>query len=287
MIAIYKKELKSYFFGMTGFVFITFMLLAAGIFVTAYNLLLAYASLTYAIGSIQIVLMLTVPMLTMRLIAEEKRSRTDQLLYSLPIPLYKIVLAKYLATLTVLLMPTLVIGLYPLILSVFGSVPLYPSYAALLGFFLLGAALIALCMFLSSLCESQVIAAVTSFGTVLGLYLLPTIATMIPSTSTASLIAFILLAVLLGAVIYAISKSFILTAFGGGLPILTVVIVYLVNADLFTGLFPSLLKTLAVFSRFESFVGGIFDLTAVVYFLSVIIFFVFLTVQSMEKKRRA
>lgn len=287
MLAVYKKELKSYFLNMTGFIFIGFLLLMAGIFVTAYNLLLAYASLSYAIGSIQLVLMLTIPILTMRIIAEERKTRTDQLLYSLPIPMYQIVTAKYLAMLTVFLIPTAIIGLYPLILSVFGSVPLFPSYATLLGFFLLGAALIALCMFLSALTESQVVAAVISFGAVLLLYLLPTLATMIPTTATASLIAFLLLEIAIAIVLYLLSQSVLLSALGGGTLLLITVILYLWNAELFTGLFPSLLTHLAMFDRFERFVGGVFDLTAVVYDLSFSVFFVFLTVRAMEKRRFA
>ena len=285
MIAMYKKELRSYFTGMTGFVFIGFLLLMAGIFVTAYNLLLAYASLSYAIGSIQLILMLTVPILTTRILAEERRNRTDQLLYALPIPLYKTVLAKYLAMLTVFLIPTAVIALYPLILSVFGSVPLFPSYASLLGFFLLGAALIALCMFLSSLTDSQVIAAVISFGAVLFLYLLPVLATMIPSNAEASLFAFVLLSILIAAVLYFLSQSLLLAVPGGAVPLLATFTVYFANADLLKGVFPKLLTMLAIFDRFETFIGGIFDLSAIVYFLSVVVFFVFLTVQVLEKRR--
>jgi ABC-2 type transport system permease protein len=285
MIAMYKKELRSYFTGMTGFVFIGFLLLMAGIFVTAYNLLLAYASLSYAIGSIQLILMLTVPILTTRILAEERRNRTDQLLYALPIPLYKTVLAKYLAMLTVFLIPTAVIALYPLILSAFGSVPLFPSYASLLGFFLLGAALIALCMFLSSLTDSQVIAAVISFGAVLFLYLLPVLATMIPSGAEASLFAFVLLSILIAAVLYFLSQSLLLAVPGGAVPLLATFIIYFANADLLKGVFPRLLTTLAIFDRFETFIGGIFDLSAIVYFLSIVVFFVFLTVQVLEKRR--
>lgn len=285
MIALYKKELRSYFTGMTGFVFIGFLLLMAGIFVTAYNLLLAYASLSYAIGSIQLILMLTVPILTTRILAEERRNRTDQLLYALPIPLYKTVLAKYLAMLTVFLIPTVVIALYPLILSAFGSVPLFPSYASLLGFFLLGAALIALCMFLSSLTDSQVIAAVISFGAVLFLYLLPVLATMIPSGAEASLFAFVLLSILIAAVLYFLSQSLLLAVPGGAVPLLATFIIYFANADLLKGVFPRLLTTLAIFDRFETFIGGIFDLSAIVYFLSIVVFFVFLTVQVLEKRR--
>ncbi len=285
MLAIYKRELQSYFVNMTGFVFVAFLLFMTGIFVTAYNLLYAYATLTYAIGSLQLVLMLTVPMLSMRVIAEEKKNRTDQLLYSLPLPMYKIVLAKYLAMLTVFLIPTAVVSLYPLILSMFGSVPFLPSYAALLGFFLLGAALLALCMFFSSLCESQVIAAVIGFGTVLLLYLLPTLSSMLPTAASASLVALLVLEILIAFILYAVSKSLVLSIGGGALLVLPTVIVYIASSSLFAGLIQKLLVSLALFSRFENLVGGIFDVTAIVFYLSVAVFFVFLTVQSMEKKR--
>lgn len=285
MLAIYKRELQSYFVNMTGFVFVAFLLFMTGIFVTAYNLLYAYATLTYAIGSLQLVLMLTVPMLSMRVIAEEKKNRTDQLLYSLPLPMHKIVLAKYLAMLTVFLIPTAVVSLYPLILSMFGSVPFLPSYTALLGFFLLGAALLALCMFFSSLCESQVIAAVIGFGTVLLLYLLPTLSSMLPTAASASLVALLVLELLIAFILYAVSKSLVLSIGGGALLVLSTVIVYIASSSLFAGLIQKLLVALALFSRFENLVGGIFDVTAIVYFLSVAVFFVFLTVQSMEKKR--
>ena len=287
MLALYKKELKSYFIGMTGFVFIFLLLLLTGVFVTAYNLLLAYASIAYAVGSVQLCLMLTVPILTTRVIAEERKNRTDQLLYSLPIPSVSIILAKYLATVTVLLIPTALVALYPVILSLFGSVPLFPSYTALLGFFFLGAALIALCSFLSSLTESQVIAAVVSFGVVLGLYLLPTLASMIPSTAVASLLALLVLLLVLGAVLYLVSKSLLVSVLTPGLLAVVTVAVYLVNADLLTGLFPALLGYLALFSRFENFVSGILDLGAIVYYLSFSVFFLFLSTASFEKKRYA
>lgn len=287
MLAIYKKELQSYFLNMTGFVFISFLLVWTGIFVTAYNLLYAFASLTYAVGSLQLVLMASVPLFSMRIIAEEKKSRTDQLLYSLPVPMYKVVLAKYLAMLTVFLIPTAVVSLYPLILSMFGSVPLYPSYAAILGFFLLGASLIALCMFFSSLSESQIIAAVIGFGAVLLLYMLPTLSSMLPSTASASLIALLLCEILVAFLLYAVSKSLVLSIGGGALLVLPTIVVYIVKSSLFAGLIQRLLSALAVFSRFEKLIDGIFDVTAIVYYLSLIVFFVFLTVQSMEKKRYA
>lgn len=286
MLAIYKREVKSYFINMTGFVFITLLLLLMGIFTTAYNLLLTYASMTYAIGSMEVVFLLTVPILTMKVIADDRRLGTDRLLYSLPIKIHKIVLAKYLAMLTVFIIPVTVIAAYPLLLGLFGTVPLYPSYAALVGFFFLGASLIALCTFLSALTESQVIAAILGFGVTLGIYLLPTLVTMIPTDALASFLAFVLLEVALAAVLWLLTHHLQITLLSAILPFLPTVIVFLVRSELFENLFPTLIARLALFTRFEQLVSGIFDLTAIVYFVSVIVFFLFLTAGVMEKKRQ-
>lgn len=287
MLALYKKELKSYFFSMTGFVFVFILLAAFGVFVTVYNLVVSYASLAYAVGSVQIILMFTVPILTSRILASEKRARTDRLLYSLPVSSLAVVLAKYLAMLTVFATALAPVAVYPIVLSVFGSVPLFPSYAALVGFFLLGAALIALSTFLSALTESQVVAAVASLGVVLGLYLFPTLATMIPSGAVASLVAFLLLALLVGGVLHLVSRSLLVPVVTGGALALSATVVYLVDPKLLRGAFPTLLERLALFERFDVFVSGIFDVTALVYFLSFSVFFLYLTVATFEKKRYA
>ena len=230
--------------------------------------------------------LLTVPILTMKVIADDRRLGTDRLLYSLPIKIHKIVLAKYLAMLTVFILPVTVIASYPLLLGLFGSVPLYPSYAALLGFFFLGASLIALCTFLSALTESQVIAAILGFGVTLGIYLLPTLVTMIPTDALSSFIAFVLLEVGFAAVLWMLTHHLQIALLSAVLPFLPTVIVFLVRSELFENLFPTLMGKLALFTRFEQLVSGIFDLTAIVYFVSVIVFFLFLTTGVMEKKRQ-
>jgi ABC-type transport system involved in multi-copper enzyme maturation permease subunit len=120
MFAIYKKELKNYFINMTGYIFIGFMLAITGIFTTLVNLIGTYPSFENVLSNITIVFLLIIPILTMRSVAEERHSKTDQLLYSLPVSVTQIVLAKYLAMFTVFLIPVAIIGLYPLILSIFG-----------------------------------------------------------------------------------------------------------------------------------------------------------------------
>lgn len=138
MTAVFRREMGAYFHGVTGYLFMAFVLVFAGIYTMVYNLSGLYANFEYVLDAISFIYLIAVPVLTMRSVAEEKRQRTDQLLYSLPIRLVDVVAGKYLAMLAVLAAPTAVMGLYPLLLSRFGSVYLPTAYASLLAFFLLG-----------------------------------------------------------------------------------------------------------------------------------------------------
>lgn len=285
MLAIYKREMKTYFCGMTGAIFTAFLLLMTGIYMKVYNLDGSYPSFEYAISGVVIVFLMVIPIITMRAFSEELHARTDQLLYSLPMRLSSVVLAKYFALVTVLAVPMAIISVYPVILSFYGEINYAASYGAILGFFLLGAALIAIGLFLSSLTESQVIAAVLTFGAFILMYLMPGLAPMVPVTAQASLTAFLVLAVCVGVLLYLLTKNTAASASVGGVLALGTVAVYLVDATLFEGTFPALLEAVALFDRFNSFSNGIFDITSLVYYISVSVLFVFFTVQSMEKKR--
>lgn len=285
MTAVYQKELKSYFTGMTGPVFICFMLLMTGIFTVVYNLQGLYPNFEVTLNQVVFVYLLAIPVLTMRSIAEEKHSRTDQLLYSLPMSVTNIVLAKYFAMVTILAIPVGVMVFYPLLLATFGTVQLSSAYAMLLAFFLLGAALIAIGMFISSLTESQVIAAVVSLAATLLIYFMPGIANMIPTDAATSLIAFLMIAVVVGLIIHSMIKNTALSLAVTGVLALGVLIVYLIDSTKFAGAISKVLTAMSLFDRLTTFQNGMFDLTAVVFFLSVCVLFVYLTVQSMEKKR--
>ena len=285
MFAIYKKELKNYFINMTGYIFIGFMLAVTGIFTTLINLISTYPSFENVLSNITIVFLLIIPILTMRSVAEERHSKTDQLLYSLPVSVTQIVLAKYLAMFTVFLIPVGIIGLYPLILSIFGTVYLGTAYGALLGFTLLGGALIAVGMFMSSLTESQVIAAVTSFGVIFAMYLMSAIASLIPAGAMASLVAFAVVVLIFAGVVYSLTKNSTVAGITAAAGAFILAGIYFINASIFDGLFANVLNWLSVFDRFSTFTTGLFDLTSVVYYVSLIILFVFGTVQSVEKRR--
>ena len=285
MIAIYKRDLKGFFTGMMGYVLLAFFLAVGGLYFTVMNLMSGYPDLSYTLYNNLFVLLVLVPLLTMRSFAEERRARTDQLLLTSPVPLWRIVLGKYLAVLSVFGMAVLVFALYPLIMSRGGAVSYRQSYAALLAFFLLGAACIAIGVFLSSLNENQIVAAVCSFFVLLLAYLMPSIQTLFTVGSALAMGVFLVLAVLGAA--YAGWHS---RGWGLGLGVFTVccaaiLVLFWLRSAALTSAFSSLLGALCLFSPFEKFVSGLFSLSAVVYYLSVTALFLFFTCQTLEKRR--
>ena len=151
MTTIYRRELRSYFTNMHGYVFGAFLLLFTGIFCYAANLKGGYSQLEYALGNASFIFMLIVPVVTMKCIAEEKHQRTDQLLYSLPITSGDVVLGKFFALYTVFAIPMAIMCAYPLILGMFGEVNFAATYSCIFGFFLLGGALLSLGLFIWNL----------------------------------------------------------------------------------------------------------------------------------------
>ena len=143
MKAIYKREVQSYFNSMIGWMFTAALTAFIGIYFMAYNLFQGDAYFSTALGATLFVLMVLVPILTMRSMAEERRSRTDQLLLTAPASVTAVVMGKYLAMLTVLACPLAIACLCPLIIRFNGTAFLLSDYASILAFFLLGAAEIA------------------------------------------------------------------------------------------------------------------------------------------------
>lgn len=285
MIAVFKHELSSHFKGLSGYVFGAFLLLFVGIYTLVYNLSYYSVSFEPVLGGISFIFMIIVPILTMRVLAEERRQKTDQLLYSLPISMTDVVVGKYLAMLVVFLIPVAVISLYPLVLSSYGEVNLKMAYCAIFSFFLLGAALIAMGTFVSAMTESQATSAGMCFVVMLLNYFVADFAQFVPASSAASLIAITVIVLLIAFIIRQLTKNTTLALLVAIALIVSAVVVFFVKASLFENLFPNLLKQLSLFQRFYNVLYGEFDLTGVVYFLSVIGVFLFLSVQTMEKRR--
>lgn len=285
MIAVFKHELKGYFHSFTAYVFGAFLLAIVGVGAMFYNLQAAVSNFEYVLSFGCIVFVVIVPILTMRVIAEERRQKTDQLLYALPITTTQVVLGKYGALLVVYLIPLAIISLYPLLFAQFGEVYLPTSYGSLFAIFLMGAALLAVGVFLSSLTDNQGLAAGVGVAVILFNYYSVSLSEYVSATAFGTIVALIVLILLLGLVIRWVTRNELL-AYGICLGLaVAVCLLCFVDATAFEGLLPAIMRTLSLFERFYVFVDGVFDLTAVVYYLSVAAFFLFLSVQSLEKRR--
>lgn len=285
MIAVFKHELRSYFHSFTAYVFGAFLLAIVGVGAMLYNLQAAVSNFEYVLQFGNIVFVVIVPILTMRVIAEERKQKTDQLLYSLPITTTQVVLGKYAALLMVYLIPLAIISIYPLIFAQFGDVYLPTSYGSLFAISLMGAALIALGVFISALTDNQGLAAGVSIAVILFNYYSVSLSEYVSSTVLGSVAALTVLIVALGLVIRYVTKNENL-AYGVSFVLVALVcVVCWVDPSVFEGLLPSVMKQLSLFERFNTFVSGVFDLTAIVYYLSFSLFFLFLSVQSLEKRR--
>ena len=285
MKAVFKHELSSHFTGLTGYVFGAFLLLFTGIYVLAYNLVRYYTNFEYVLGGMSFVFLVIIPILTMRVLAEERHQKTDQLLYSLPISMTEVVLGKYLAMLVVFAIPVAIISLYPLVLSSYGDVYLPMAYSTIGGFFLLGAVLIAMGTFVSSVTESQAVSAGLCFVAMLINYFLADLAGFVSTAPTASLIAVSITVILVAVIVRLLTKN-TTVALGAAVVLEGVaLIVYLAKSSVFEGLFPNVLKALSLYEHFYSLLDGVLDIGSIVYYISAIAVLLFLSVQSMEKRR--
>ena len=285
MLAIYKRELKSYLTSMVGYLFMFFVLLIAGIYFSAYQLSAAYPKFEYTLNAMTFVFLIAVPILTMRVLAEERKQKTDQLLLTSPVSVSGIVMGKYLALVTIYAIPIAVLATYPLIMSKFGTVAFGSAYTALLGFFLLGSANIAIGVFFSAITESQVIAAVLTFVFLFAFYMMNGISSFFSEGALSTCVTFGLLILAAAIIIYTMIKNFLISAVICIVGEIALVIVYVVNSSFFSGGIQKILDIFNLSSHFDNFANAIFDVKGILYFLSVIAVCLFLTVQSIAKRR--
>lgn len=284
MKAVFKHEIGLYYHGMLAYVFGAFLLEFIGIGAMMYNINSAVANFEYALGTFCIGFVALVPVLTMRVMAEEKRQKTDQLLSLLPITGVDIVLGKYFAMALVFIAPMLVACIYPLIFSLYGEVYLPTSYGALFAFVCLGLALLAIGMFISSLTESQGMAAGLCVVAMLFCYFSADLANYITSAAF-NVVALLVLSALLALVVRRLTRSDAAGLIVLVLCVAAAAVAWFVSPDSLETLLPDLMNKLSPFARFYTFVNGVFDVTGIVYYISVAVFFLFLCVQSWEKKR--
>lgn len=286
MKAIYERELKSYFYSMTGYVFIAFVTMFIGIYFMVYNMINGYPYFSYTLDSVLVVLMIAVPILTMRSMADERHSRTDQMLLTSPVSIWGIILGKYLSMVTVFAVPMIIACFCPLIIKANGTAYLTEDYASILVFFLLGCVYIAIGLFISSLTESQLIAAAGTFGILLLLILWPGLLSFMPTTALGSMAGLMILWSLLCFIIYRLTShgpiSLVLEVLG----IAALAVTYLVRQSLLEHALTGILGKIVLTDVFDNIARThILDLGGLVYYVSAAFILLFLTVQSTQKRR--
>ena len=285
MTAIFKREFKSCFTGMIGWVIAAVSLFFLGLYYTNRNLLYASSDFATVLYTMTMILLFLLPAISMRSFAEERKNKTDQLLLTSPVGIPSIVAGKYLAEVAVFALPLAAAVIMPLILTAFGTVSLVAAYSALLGYLLLGAACLAVGTWISALTENQILAYLATFGALLVAYLMNGIQTMF---TTGNLLAFVvfMVIVLVAAILVGVSCKRLtagLTVFCIGAS--AVFILFLVRPAWLLTAFNAVLDALALFEPFKDIVGGMFSIPAIVYYLSVIGLFLFMTGQALVRRR--
>lgn len=288
MSAIFKRELRSCFHGMIGYVLTAFMLVSTAIYFVALNLGYGLTDFGYyTLYRTIFMLLLYIPVLTMRSFAEERHSRTDQLLLTSPVPMWGIVLGKYFALCVIFAVPCVVDVAMILVLKVLGAtaVSTAANFASLLCYYLMGCAAIAVGVFLSSLTENQIIAAISGAAALLLAYMMPSLRTMFTAGSAVALAVFTAIGAVLSVVAGLRSRSFTLgcLTFAGCCAALTAL--FLLQSSWLTEAFSAVLSALCLFTPFEDFVNSSLSIPTLVYYLTVAVLFLFFTAQGLEKRR--
>ncbi|BCS80197.1 ABC transporter permease [Anaerocellum diazotrophicum] len=285
MSAVLKKELKIYFSTPTGYIFMGFFLLISGFFFAVSNLFSASPNYTSVLGNITFIFLVVVPVLTMRLLSEEARTKTDQLLLTSPLKLTEIVLGKYLAAVGVFVLTIAITILYPVILSFYGDVPFGETVGAYIGFFLLGCAFISVGLFISSLTENQFVAAVVTFAALLLTWVIDWLESALPTDRTAGFVFVLILVGLIAGWLYMTLRNIIISAISGLIGAGVFIAVYILKPDFYDNAIVRFFKWFSLLSRYQKFTNGLLDLSSIVYYLSFIFVFIFLTIRVLEKRR--
>lgn len=285
MTAIFKREFKSCFTGMIGWVIAAVSLFFLGLYFTNRNLLYASSDFASVLYTMTMILLFLLPAISMRSFAEERKNKTDQLLLTSPVSIPAIVAGKFLAELAVFALPLAAAVVMPLLLQAFGTVSLVAAYSALLGYLLLGGACLAVGTWISALTENQILAYLATFGALLVAYLMNGIQTMFTTGNLLALIVFMIVLLVASVLVGVICKRLAAGAvvFCAGAVVLFVL--FQLRPAWLLAAFNAVLSALALFEPFKDIVGGMFSIPAIVYYLSVMGLFLFLTGQALARRR--
>lgn len=233
MLAIYKRELRGYFVGVIGYVFLVIYLAMAGILFSYTTMFSMSANVTSYFTLMLIFSAIVLPLLTMKSFSEERKTKTEQLILTAPISLPAMVFGKFLASYTVFGSATLLTSLYFLFLVPYAKLQFAILFGNLVALLLVGMVFISIGLFVSALTENQLSAAIGTIAIILGFLGIGLINTLIPTK-------------------YAIRFVF---------------------------------SALSIFTRFQSYVNGYFEIASVIYYLSVSAIFLWLTIRVYDRRR--
>ncbi|MBS7397348.1 MAG: ABC transporter [Ruminiclostridium sp.] len=234
MFSIFKREFRAYFTSPLGYVFLAIFYAFSGLFFYIFSLSIGSTDISGVFLMMFIVLMVFVPLLTMRLLSEDKKQKTDQLILTAPVSLLSIVMGKFLAAYAIFVIGVAVMPVYGFVMSTFTTISWLPIWGNTVGLLLIGGIFVSVGLFVSSLTENKMIAAIGSFFVNLMILLMNTLTSALPS-----------------------------------------------------GIFKDVLASVSVYSRYSEITNGIFSLSSLIFFISVIFIFLFLTVRVLEKRRWA
>ena len=285
MKAIYKREIKMYFNSMIGYVFIAFFVLITAIYFSIQNILVLSPDFQNILSNVIMMFLILGPMLTMRLLSEEKNKKTDQLLLTAPVSIPSIVLGKYFAAVTVFLISLLITGIFPIILAFFGTVAVAQIIGTYIGFFLLGSAFIAVGLWVSSITDNQIVSAVATFAAIFLLLMVQTIVKAASGSQGFSLMFAGIIALIIAFYFYYNTKNSEISITLFIIEMAVLLILYFVKRSIFTGLAGKFAMMFAVLTRFQNFAMGLLDVSSIVYFISFIAVFLYFTIRVIEKRR--
>lgn len=286
MLAVYEKELKSYFRSPVGAVFIGLFLLVSAVLLVFGYLMTGYVQYTGYLYYLNLVFMLTIPILTMRTLSEERKTKTDQLLLTSPLKASDIVIGKYLAAVTVLLITLIIHSLDAFVISLF-STNMYALdiIVGYIGLFIVGCAYIAVGIFVSSTTSNQVISAIVTFAVFALIYGVQLLTTSVVSSVTSGIIVCAVIALLIVVLIYSTTKNKVAAACVLIVEALAIALVAIIDINVYAGLLNTFLTWISLLERFSEYLSGSVSLSSFVYLISFSFVFVYMTIYQVEKRR--
>jgi ABC-2 type transport system permease protein len=285
MLEILNKELKSYFHSSASYIFLFVFLLISGVFFTLSNLITGSGDYTNIVYSMIFIFLFLVPILTMRIIANETHEKTDQLLLTSPLKIWEIVVGKFLASTIVFFIAVIITFIYPVILKNLGSFPVGETIGAYIGFILLGLCFISIGIFISALTENQVTAAVGTFGTLFIIWILDWIGSGLPTSVISGVIFTEILVAIISLFLYYNSQNIIISVSTGVIGSLIVLVVYLKNKNLYDGFIVKFVDWFSLIKRYEPFNMGMLSASSIAYYISFCVFFILLTINVIDRRR--